>query len=135
MSNHSLQDIIEVEDTTEAYITFNSEINAIFYATNSYCINAPVLIDIVMQEGILRMEGDSLTILLNDGTTEQVEINAKAQFEKDYWGNSHYECISDFYKAIIEKRPYQNDIEHVKETMKLMIKMYETFTDKKVPVC
>lgn len=135
MANHSLQRVIEVEDTLEAYIAFESGVNACFYATNAYCINAPVVIELVMEEGILRMEGDNLTIQLPDGTKEYVENVAKAQFEKDYWGNSHYECIKDFYRAIIEGRPYQNDIESVKETMKLMIKMYEPFTDRKIPAC
>lgn len=135
MCNHSLAETIEVEDTTEAYIRFESGASACFYATNAYCMNSPVMVEIVMQKGILRMEGDSLTVRLPDGSAKQVEITNKARFEKDYWGNSHYDCISDFYKAIIEKRPYNNDIEHVKETMKLMIKMYEPFTGKKIAAC
>lgn len=135
MSNHSLQDYIEVEDTTEAFIFFESGVNACFYATNAFCTNSLVMVEIVMEEGTLRMEGDSLTVILKDGSTEQVEINTKAEFEKDYWGNSHYECISDFYHAIMEKRPFQNDIDSVEDTMRLMIKMYEPFAGRKIPVC
>lgn len=135
MSNHSLENIIEVEDTTEAYISFESGIRACFYATNAYCCNAPVFIEIVAGKAILRMEGNDLTIQWKDGRAEQVESNSVPQFEKDYWGNSHYDCIQDFYRAILEDRPYGNDIESVKETMKLMLKMYETYRDIKVSEC
>ncbi len=135
MCNHSLREIIEVEDTAEAYIRFESGVNACFYATNAYCMNSPVMVELVMQKGILRMEGDSLTVQFPDGSAKQMEITNKPRFEKDYWGNSHYDCISDFYKAIIEKRPFNNDIEHVKETMKLMINMYEAFAGKRIPAC
>ncbi len=134
MSNHSLQDIIEVEDTTEAYITFKSGVNACFYATNAYCINAPVFIEVAAENGILRMEGDNLTIQWKNGFVEHLDNETQPEFEKDYWGNSHYTCIKDFYDAVSENRSFSNDIDSVEETMKLMMEMYKPFTGKKISV-
>lgn len=133
MSNHSLQNVIEVEDTTEAYITFQSGARALFYATNAYSSNAPVIVEIDTQNAVLRMEGNILDIFWKDGKKERMENDEHPQFEKNYWGNSHYVCIRDFYRAVIEKRPYRNDIDQVKETMQLMLRMYEPFQNGKIP--
>lgn len=133
MSNHSLQNVIEVEDTTEAYIVFKSGVKALFYATNAYSNSVPVIIEIDTQNAVLRMEGNVLDIMWKDGKRERIENDEQPQFEKDYWGNSHYVCIQDFYRAVIEKRPYRNDIDQVKETMQLMLRMYEPFLNRKIP--
>lgn len=130
MSNHSLKNVIEVEDTVEAYIKFENNIGASFYATNAYCDNAPVLIDIKCENGNLRLEGNTLTVTYEDGSKEDFSDNMGPQFAKDYWGNSHYTCISDFYDAISSGRPFENDINSVSDTMKLMLEMYRPFTGK-----
>ena len=134
MSNHSLQKEIEVEDTLEANICFVSGIHALFYATNAYCTNAPVLLEIVCKKATLRLEGDTLTILRPDGTREQLQFDTDGEkpLGKDYWGNSHYTCIRDFYRCVQKEIPYQNDIPSVQNTMELMLKMYEPYRGHKV---
>lgn len=56
MCNHSLQKEIEVEDTLEADIRFQSGASALFYATNAYCRNAPVLLELTCEHVTLRLE-------------------------------------------------------------------------------
>lgn len=132
MSNHSLQQEIEVEDTLEANICFQSGIHALFYATNAYCTNAPVLLEIPCEKATLRMEGDGLTILRHDGTQEQMHFDSEKPLGKDYWGNGHYTCIRDFYRCVQKGIPYQNDIASTRDTMELMLKIYEPYQGKKV---
>lgn len=132
MSNHSLQKEIEVEDTLEANIRFTSGVHALFYATNSYCINAPVLIEIACEKASLRIEGDSLTILRANGDREPIQFDQPTPLGKDYWGNGHYTCIRDFYRCVLKGVPYQNDIPSVKNTMDLMLKMYTPYRGRKV---
>ena len=66
MHNHHLKNVIEVEDTIEAYITFSSG-NVCFYATNAYAEDAPVLLEIVCENGKIRMEGERLEITEDNG--------------------------------------------------------------------
>lgn len=132
MSNHSLQAEIEVEDTLEADIQFDSGVNALLYATNAYCCNAPVLVELCCEKATLRLEGDTLTVFWPDGLVQR-EGGAGAVLGKDYWGSSHLSCIQDFYRSILENRPYQNDISSVRDTMELMLQIYSHVRGKKVP--
>ena len=133
MCNHSLQKEIEVEDTLEANIQFKSGANALFYATNAYCRNAPVLLELACEKAMLRLEGDSLTVQWADGRTEST-ANQETSLGKDYWGSSHKACIQDFYRSILKNLPYQNDIPSVRDTMELMLQMYSHVRGKKVAV-
>lgn len=132
MCNHSLQKEIEVEDTLEADIRFQSGASALFYATNAYCRNAPVLLELTCEHAALRLEGDTLTVLWADGRSQRETDAQAAALGKDYWGSSHYACIRDFYRAILENRPYRNDISSVRDTMGLMLKMYSHVRGEKV---
>ena len=127
MHNHSLKGIIEVEDTVEAAILFPGGVRALYYATNAYCTDAPVMIDIACEHVILRMEGNTLTIFWDDGRVEKPVFDEPAALGKGYWGNGHYRCIADFYAAMREDRPYQNDIPSVRDTMSLMLRMYAPY--------
>ena len=130
MTNHSLKKVIEVEDTFEAYIRFKNDVAAVFFATNAYCDNSPVFIEIICEKGKLRLEGNDLTVIYADGSKEEFSDNMVPQFEKNYWGNSHFECIKDFYRCVSSKKPYKNEIDSVRSTMELMLEMYKPFTGK-----
>jgi len=98
-STKKLGDIIEVEDTAEAYIKFNSGADALFYCSNCYAINAPVFIEITCEKAILRQE-DELTVKWKDGRQETFREDNIITGEKAYWGLGHSRLISDFYKII-----------------------------------
>ena len=127
MHNHSLRGIIEVEDTVEAAISFPEDVRALFYATNAYCTDAPVMLDVVCEHVTLRMEKNDLTVIWDDGRVEKPCFIEPAALGKGYWGNGHYRCIADFYAAMREDRPYQNDIPSVRDTMALMLRMYDAY--------
>ena len=132
MHNHSLKGVIEVEDTVEAAIAFPGGVRALYYATNAYCTDAPVMVDVVCEHVTLRMETTDLTIIWDDGRIEKPVFEEPAALGKGYWGNGHYRCIQDFYDAMRENRPYQNDIASVRDTMALMLRMYDPYRDHTV---
>lgn len=126
MHNHHLKDVIEVEDTVEAYMTFQFG-TVCFYATSAYAEDSPVLLDIVCEEGHIRMEGDRLNIWNRNGN--KITYNFAGHgvcMGKKYWGNSHGACIQDFYDCIETHRIYRNDLESVENTMSVMFKMYNS---------
>lgn len=126
MHNHHLKDVIEVEDTVEAYITFNFG-TACFYATSAYAEDSPVLLDIVCEHGKIRMEGERLDIWKQNGDNLTYYFAGhKTYTGKKYWGNSHGACIEDFYHCIEEQKSYRNNLESTENTMKLMLKMYNS---------
>lgn len=132
MCNHSLKGIIEVEDTVEAYIGFESGVHALYYATNAHCMDAPVIVEIVCENVRLFMEQNDLTVYWNDGRVERPQLEQAEALGKGYWGNGHAACIADFYSKLDTDERYQNDIDSVRNTMALMIKMYDPYRGKTV---
>ncbi len=132
MRNHTLKGVIEVEDTVEACIDFESGARALFYATNGYAANAPVMVEVACENVRVRMEGDELTAFWADGAVKRQRFNDAEALGKDYWGAGHYACIRDFYQSIEQKRPFANDIDSVRNTMDLMLTMYAPYTGKTI---
>lgn len=124
--NHHLSDVIQEEDTLEAYIRFASS-TACFYATTAYVEDSPVLIEILCQEGKIRMEGNKLSVFYKKGNKVEYDFeSAPTGIGKNYWGNSHGVCIQDFYNSLSEERPYRNDLESTEETFKLVMGIYDS---------
>lgn len=124
--NHHLKDVIQEEDTLEAYIQFDSSA-ACFYATTAYAEDAPVLLEILCREGRIRMEGNRLDIFYKKGNKEEYDFeSAPNGIGKKYWGNSHGVCIQDFYNSLTEKKTYRNDLESTEATFKLAMGIYDS---------
>lgn len=130
--NHHLKDAIDVEDTMEAFIKLGG-IPVCFYATTAYCEDAPVRIDIVCEEGRIKMEGNQLFIQWNDGTKQwyNFEKIQKQETGKTYWGNSHFACIQDFYRCLKDEREFENSLESVRNIMKLTMGLYDSARNHK----
>jgi predicted dehydrogenase len=94
-----LEKAIEVEDTAQAVIKFDNGVNALFQATNCYCVNSPVSIEIICTKAIIKLDGD-LTIQYSDGKTEVFTDDNIVTGEKSYWGYSHKLLMQDFYHCI-----------------------------------
>ena len=123
MANRHLQGVIEVEDTVEAYVECKG-CRGIFFATNAYAGNAPVLVEIVTEKGLMRLEGDGLDII-RDGKKETFQFEMPTPMGKSYWGSGHYACVQDFYRCMQENKPFRNDVRGVKDTIETMLQMYE----------
>lgn len=126
MSNRSLNAVIEVEDTLEAYIDYGG-VPAMFFATNAYSTNAPVLIELDCERARVVLEGSDLIIHWLDRDSEVVNLQSGLDTGfKDYWGKGHATCIADFYHALSERLPVPIGIEAVASTMELVYRIYES---------
>lgn len=92
MSNKSLDGVIEVEDTVDAFIKFRSGARGVFYATNAYVENTPAQLEFVFEKKkFLYIDGR----LISDG--ECICTDDSDFVGKKYWGNGHEKTIYDFY--------------------------------------
>lgn len=123
MANHHLRGVIETEDTVEAYFKLGSK-PVLFFASTAYAADAPVLIELQMERAVLRLEQNALEIRTDAGV-ERPAFDLPETLGKGYWGNGHLPCIRDFYHAIAEGKPFQNDLASVRDTVSLMLAMYD----------
>lgn len=132
MANHHLQGVIETEDAVEAYIRYEN-VNASFYATTAYCADVPPLIEIACENRTIRMEGERVTYFYPDARVELPEVEVTAPLGKSYWGSGHAGCIEDFYESIKTQKRYEQDLEGIEDTLKLMLAVYESArTDSRI---
>ncbi len=123
MANRRLQGVIEVEDTVEAYLESAGR-RGIFYVSNAFSGNAPVLVEVVTEKGCLRMEEDTLEIK-KDGSVSKQRFEMPTPVGKSYWGSGHYACIADYYRCMAEGKPFKNDLKNVATTIETMLTMYD----------
>lgn len=116
MTNFSLEDVIEVEDTFAASYTMNNDAKAVFFATNSYLANSSPDIEIVCENGTLHYTDGML--LLNG---EIICKDVLATGEKAYWGTGHERLFRNYY--VFGKHFTVFDAEN---TMKTVFAMYES---------
>ena len=124
-ANHHLPGIIEVEDMMEAYIRYENAA-ACFYATTAYTEDAPPLIEISCENVVIRIEELDVTLLWRDGRREKPEIDRKKALGKSYWGTGHLDCISDFYRCLKTGEHFAQDLDGVRDTVRLMLGAYES---------
>ena len=122
MRNHHLKGVIEVEDTAEIYLQSDG-VPALIFASTAYAADAPVLIELLLEHAVLRLEDDQLEIRRTEGNRSFAFERAE-RIGRSYWGAGHKACIQDFYHSVMERRPYQNDAASCDETMKAMLKIY-----------
>ncbi len=126
MQNHHLGDVIEVEDTLEAWMEFEEGKRASFFATTAYACDAPVILELSFERGRATMI-DRTVQICEDGK-KPVIITCEENGEgigKSYWGSGHLACISDFYDCLINKKAYGNDIDGVENTLRTTMKIYK----------
>lgn len=100
-----LNKTIEVEDTVDATIFFESGFNGIFYATNNFSCNSPIEIVVNCEKGNIRLFDNQLLIKETNKKEEQLnnfkEKNDKSY--KTYWGYGHQVLIDAFYSDLFNK--------------------------------
>ncbi len=92
MHNRTLQGIIETEDTVEACLRYASGARGLFYASNGYCVNSPVEIEVVGTKATARYAYKKLFV---DG--RQIADDDTVAPGQDYWGGGHYLLLEDYY--------------------------------------
>lgn len=126
MTNHHLKGIIEVEDMMEAYLRFEDDKVACFYATTAYCADVPPLIELSCENMTIRIEDLEVTCYYKDGERKKIQLEHKTNLGKSYWGAGHMDCITDFYNSIEKNHPFSLDLKHLNGTILLMLGTYES---------
>ena len=132
MTNHHLKQVIEVEDTLEAYIRFEGNIHASFYATTAYCADVPPLIEIACENLTIRIEDVELTIFYPDGRREKPALKHEEALGKSYWGTGHKDCICEFYRSLCRKEPFELNLSAMDESIRLMLGTYESARNHRI---
>ena len=92
MANHTLEGVIEVEDTLAATLEFAGGVRGTFFATNGYGENSAPFLEILFEKGIARYIDQKRWV---DGVL--TEEDAPAAAGKAYWGSGHERLIERFY--------------------------------------
>ena len=116
MTNYSLRDIIEVEDTFVSHMEIENGVNGMFFATNANADDEDFSITVYFEKGKASYILGKLFI-----NNEEVCENNDIPAGKRCWGSGHRKLISNFYD---ENKFF--DIESVDNTYKALFAMYES---------
>lgn len=114
LSNFTMKDSIEVEDTATAYILFLNGAKGLYFASNAYCINSAVEMEFVFCDNKLVLS-DGTLYLQNKNVRTEICKDELLEGTKHYYGASHITAIKAFYTAIIDNT---NDYISVKDASK-----------------
>ena len=124
-SNYSLENVIEVEDTVDAFMKFKNNATGIFFATNSYSYNSSVQIEIHFEnryfkyiDGMLFVDGD---VICKD---------SGVYAGKSCWGSGHAKALADYYE-----NGANFNLTDVKDTMDAMFAIYKSAEKNGMSVC
>lgn len=99
ISTMRLKGTIEVEDTADILMTGPEGERLLFYASNCYVKNAPVELEIICEQGSVKMTGN-VVVTEENGRVTTKDYSSGTVFGKDYWGSGHGFLIDDFYRCI-----------------------------------
>lgn len=115
MSNKSLQGIVEVEDTIDAFLQFENGATGIYFATNAYGKNSKPQLEFEFENAtFLYMNGN----LYRNG--EFICNDDRNYSGKDYWGSGHQRLFYDLY---VNQKGFT--IKDVKNTMETVFSIYK----------
>ncbi len=121
--NHTLRGVIETEDTVEASLQFTSGARGLFYASNGYCVNSPIELEVVGTKATARYIYGQL--FLNGCKVADDHSSSEGQ---NYWGNGHYALLLDYYKNGIYQSPHD-----ILPTMQTLFSIYRS-AESRCPV-
>lgn len=124
INNHHLPGKIQVEDTMEAWMKFEDDKRACFYASNGYVTDAPVILEYTCEKGSITLL-DQMVLVCDSNGKEQFDCPEPQGIGKSCWGSSHLKCIRDFYEKLETGERFQNDLDGVENTMKTVMKIYD----------
>lgn len=130
MINHHLKEGIEVEDTLEAYMVFTEgeePVRASFYATTAYAADAPVFVELICENGFIRLDGNTVQYRTKEQEGLVVWNAGQPDYPgKAYWGGGHEACIRDFYRCLESGKTYGNELTSVRNTFYTMMDIYDS---------
>ena len=126
ISNNSLRDVIEVEDT--AYGLFENADGSRFVvnATNAATFSFPVSLAFHAEKDTAQLIGDN--IILNGKFLTMHD--GQPLFGKAVWGTGHRDLIDSFYTCIASGDPFSIGFEEASHAVRLLLSMYASSGEK-----
>ncbi len=126
-ANDHLQGVIDVEDTALVRCRFQNGIAAQLNATTAFACNAAVVVDLFVEQGILRLEGPMLSFVSPDGNaTVLARPTVSATGSKSYWGTGHRKLIKEFYRCLETGEPFPIDAFEGGKAVSLFLAAYRS---------
>lgn len=122
VNNRHLEGIIEVEDTADGIIRFDTGKQANFYATTSFIGAASTTLFLVTKNHTVEMRGYDLFV---DGRF--IDTNDHKDYAgKACYGNGHLPLIKRFYEAIESGGEMPVTLESAKHAVRLLLASYRS---------
>lgn len=120
-ANHTLEGVIEAEDTAHAVMTFGSGVRGIFFGTNAHVVSSPIQMDIYCEQGTLRLNNNHLYLDQDGSETLLCDPPVPPSKGKIAWGVSHAHCIDDFYKHLVHGKIYPIDAAEAAKSLRMVL--------------
>ncbi|MBE6701246.1 MAG: Gfo/Idh/MocA family oxidoreductase [Ruminococcaceae bacterium] len=124
ITNMSLKDVIEVEDTANLFCYGDVDFN--FFATIASPKSFPVEIS-------LRADGKWIKVTPNFAVIDKELVtfeNCEKYFLKECYGNGHKALISDFYNCVEKDIPFEIDGKEGTKALRIVLSAYESHGEK-----
>lgn len=127
VSNDHLKGIIEVEDTANALLELENGVTAVFYATLAYAENSEVFIEITLENGRLRLEGEKLYSIGDNGEITEITQKSDTVYHgQRYWGSGHSVLIDDYYYCLKSGEKFKIDAVEGSKAAMIVAACYES---------
>lgn len=114
-----LADITEGEDSAMATLHFSNGARGLFYASNCYTTDSPLLLEIHCERGTLLLNDNALWRITPGECLKLISDAPPDGSAKNYWGRGHQQAIRRFYQAITQ--PDSVDYTDIHEAGKSLI--------------
>lgn len=122
--SNKLTSSIEVEDTAEALFRLSSGARAVFYAANTFTVDAPFRIEMFFENAILRYADNKLYKITDD--VEILSSDVQIIDGKKCWGGGHRTVIEQFYNALENGGSDYIDLSEGYHSAEVLLSMYKS---------
>ena len=127
-ANHHLHDVIEVEDSCEMRIRFDTGATALFYASTAFPLDAPNMLEFFCRDGArVTITGDDL--YLNGEPVKEAAAFKNENYltpGKQCWGNGHKKLISLFYDALKDGKEMPVSLRSAADAVLVLLSAYRS---------
>lgn len=120
-ANFHLQDVIDVEDTCDAYITFKNGCHGMFHATTAYFKDKSVSLTLKCENMLLELKDDDLYI---DGVKQNIRDDGDVVDGKFYWGVGHKMLFENFYCCLENGKDMPITASEASKALLALLSMY-----------
>ncbi len=126
-ANHHLKDEIEVEDSSEGMIVFESGKRANFYATTSFSAGNETNIYIKTKNHAIEIIDSEIYV---DKVRQTTQNTGNPQIGKDCYGKGHYTLIAKYYESLEKDEEVPVSLESAQWAVRILLAAYESHDQK-----